>query len=205
MLLQNGKKKKRSIFARVVIAILLLLGLFIALTVLNFVIPMYEIIQCAGQMKSLAQQLQLYADEHDGQYPPTLAHVVKATSLSDYMLVCPADESPGEDGSYVFRGADLPTDIPEASAHRLILIYEKDANHIAYGYAGAFELGLDILTFNVFNPAFRNAVSADGTACGGTDEGFKEVVRIDNLERKRLGLPEKPLEIALPADPEPPD
>jgi hypothetical protein len=102
-------------------------------------------VKCGSNMKSFAQAIVLYANEHNGQLPDTLEQLLLSQDVSAETYVCPssdADSAPGqtreeqarqmtdEHNSYVYHGRGhqlglLPPDFP--------LLCEPLRNHDADG------------------------------------------------------------------------
>lgn len=81
-----------------------------------------------ANLKGIGMAVIVYATEHEGKLPPDLKTLVDAGAISDKALVSPLDDDPGDEGSYVYVGAGLTTDMgPD-----LIVAYEKFENHGGY-------------------------------------------------------------------------
>jgi len=92
-------------------------------------------IVCAANMRQIGQALFLYANENNGQYPPTLAAMAKGPAQSQsaqlaksLTFACPSPTAAGGTGAaYVYLGAKLTT----RAKPQMVVLYEPITNHPA--------------------------------------------------------------------------
>jgi len=125
-------------------------------------------IQCASQLNIIGKAINKYQNEHQSKNPATLEVLIKKADLDPEMLICPSNGADKCRNSYIYRGADLNTSVPES----MILVYDKLYNH---------DRGL------------RNVLFADMHVTKMNEHKFQEAIQKDNELRRQKGLTEKPL------------
>lgn len=81
-----------------------------------------------SNLKQIGIAIHMYAVDHDGKLPPDLQTLVNEGILTAQALRSPLDDDPGEEGSYIYVGAGLDTDM----GPMLPVAYEKPEIHGGY-------------------------------------------------------------------------
>jgi prepilin-type processing-associated H-X9-DG protein len=55
-------------------------------------------VKCAANLKSIAQAITLYAHDHGGQYPPSLAMLPSAVDITADVMICPSSNAERAEG-----------------------------------------------------------------------------------------------------------
>ncbi|MGA2497608.1 MAG: H-X9-DG-CTERM domain-containing protein [Tepidisphaeraceae bacterium] len=110
-------------------------------------------VQCAHQLRSIGQCLQLYANDNNGLLPPDLAVLIPTLDLSPEVLICPSSSDTPAKGlttqttgqntvtlighcSYVYLGAGLNVKslTPDhVLAYEILKNHENDGMNVLYG------------------------------------------------------------------------
>jgi len=170
------KLKSHGLPRDMLAALLLLPGIAVVAIIVSFFIPAvnpekydYQQIQCQMNLSSLGTCIVLYQIEHN-QNPPNLEALVELKSIDPKNLICPISDDTIGDISYIYRGGDLPKEIPD----EMILAYDKKGNHI-----------VDDSEFSC------NVLFADDNVRRIEIVDFAAIIDRDNELRRELGLPEK--------------
>jgi prepilin-type processing-associated H-X9-DG protein len=81
-------------------------------------------IKCASNLRQIGQAIALYAQEHGGQYPPSLAMLPSVEDISAETMTCPSsndEKSPATDTAGIV--ADLTAAETNAPGHKPCLSY----------------------------------------------------------------------------------
>jgi hypothetical protein len=94
--------------------------------------------QCLKNMQLLGQAVLIYAEDHQGNYPPSLIALKGEYLTPDiyYLLVCPSDRTKERDENYTsyaycLAGVNLNQRMTELKSYR-IMLYEKKSYHKGY-------------------------------------------------------------------------
>lgn len=91
---------------------------------------------CANNLREIGLAMYIYAREHDGEFPPSLAALYEEQYLADEQIMdCPADRHVGtpEDPDYIYV-AGLSIEDPSLAP----LVYDKAENHSGNGRNSLF-------------------------------------------------------------------
>ena len=116
---------------------------------------------CQTQLQRLGRALTAAASKHaDGRFPDSLADLKTPAGKLDAAFVCPADPSPGVDGSYHYLGKGLSTkpSSPRFASPQTVLAYESPGHH-----AGGFHLLLGDRTVLFVEGAQAEAIKRELT------------------------------------------
>jgi len=127
-----------------------------------------QVALCAGNLYDLAEAVRFYQVKNPGMFPATLTDLVETGECDFTTLLCPG--SPDEVGecSYIYRIADAR----DRSSEDMIIAYDKIDNH---------------------NGQYRNVLFVRTQVKKMTEQEFTKAIAQDNAERRKLGLPEKPV------------
>ena len=108
---------------------------------LNDVMNRPNRVRCASNLKQIGMGIQLYANDHAGQFPPSFWELITSADLNPEVFICPSSPDERASGpttqallaefrkpahcSYIYVGSALTTQSP-ASA---VAAYEKPENH----------------------------------------------------------------------------
>lgn len=79
-----------------------------------------EMEACRGQLESVYKTLEMYAQAHDGQFPPSLEAAYQSSELATPYVQCPGREHVG----YRYLPGQSVASLPES-----ILVYEETPGH----------------------------------------------------------------------------
>ena len=121
---------------------------------------------CDEGLKEIYQAISQYQQQHQGTYPPNLGTLVESELLSPWLLVCPASEFGVGECSYIYRAADLPTELSRDAAQNIIIAYDKKPWH----------------------KKRRNMLFADGQVQRPPEKICSQFIKKDNRMRESLDL-----------------
>ena len=121
---------------------------------------------CDEGLKEIYQAISQYQERNEGAYPPNLEVLVENELLSPWLLVCPASEFGVGECSYIYRGADLPSDLSRDAVKDIILVYDKKPWH----------------------KKRRNMLFADGQVQRPPENICEKFIKKDNRVRESLDL-----------------
>jgi prepilin-type processing-associated H-X9-DG protein len=98
---------------------------------------------CANYLQQMGLAISLYADDHNGAFPPDLGTLVKTEDIAASVFVCPSTgkEPPSNltkdqavswvnaNSDYIYLGAGLKSGVDAET----VIVYEKDENHGGQG------------------------------------------------------------------------
>jgi len=145
----------------------------VLLPALNRSREMAKRVACASNLRQIGQGILMYADNHQGNYPPDLGTLVKTGNLTAMFFVCPsanthppggmtADQSAdwvNANSDYIYIGANLKTGDPKVVPSTTVVCYEKDDNHGGNGMNLLFADGhVEFMQLEPAHQAINNSI-----------------------------------------------
>ncbi|MGD0389255.1 MAG: DUF3352 domain-containing protein [Tepidisphaeraceae bacterium] len=127
-------------------------------------------VKCASNMRQIGQWIVIYADTHQGNYPPDLGTLVKTGPLTAMVFVCPSANTrpPGQmtvdqsadwintNSDYIYIGANLKTGADPS----IVVCYEKDDDHGGDGMNLLFADGhVEFMQLEAAHQAINNSIN----------------------------------------------
>ncbi len=129
---------------------------------------------CDESLKLIGKKIKEYQKLNDGSFPPSLETLIELKMITVWELVCPVSPFPVGESSYIYRGDDLYTGVPD----ELIVAYDKINGH----------------------KTRRNVLFANGKVHRQPENVFEKLIDRDNEYRQMFGLPQKKKEIVRPEE-----
>ena len=108
-------------------------------------------IKCATNLRQISQGCLMYANDHNGAFPPDLGTLLKTGDVAAAVFVCPSSNSAlpsiprdqlidwvNTNSDYIYAGAGLTSSKARAD---IVLVYEKETDHEGQGMNVAFADG----------------------------------------------------------------
>ena len=156
----------------IVLACLLGLGLIACVCIASFMMPSLnrardaaQKVKCASNLRQIGQGIQLYANEHRGEFPDTFERLLLNGDVDAMVFVCPSSQhnrAPGADLptqaanlsagghlSYVYVGKGMSTASVGQKSDTTVVVYENLTNHSNAGINVLFADGhVEFITGN---------------------------------------------------------
>jgi prepilin-type processing-associated H-X9-DG protein len=164
----------------IVLACVLGIGLFFCVCVSSILLPSLnrareqaQRVKCASNLRQIGQAAQLFANDHNGNFPDTAEQLLAHSDLESIVFVCPSSNdtaAPGADSkiqaanlragghlSYVYVGKGLSAVTGPGATGKAIVAYEPLTNHANGGINVLFSDG----HVEFFNPQQAQRIVAD--------------------------------------------
>jgi prepilin-type processing-associated H-X9-DG protein len=127
-------------------------------------------VKCSSNLRQIGQGILIYADTHQGNYPPDLGTLVKTGPLTAAVFVCPsastrlpgrmtADQSSdwvNANSDYIYIGANLKM----GADPTIVVCYEKDDDHGGDGMNLLFADGhVEFMQLEAAHQAINNSIN----------------------------------------------
>jgi prepilin-type processing-associated H-X9-DG protein len=99
------------------------MALSILLPSLNRAHELANRVKCGSNLRQIGQGMLLYANDHNGQYPPDLGTMLKELDMNPQVLICPSS------------GNDVPADVL-AGGPDMIAVWANQSSDFEYLGAG---------------------------------------------------------------------
>ena len=159
---QPGSSTRKVLI--IVLACVLGIGLFLCVCLSSILIPSLgrareqaNRVKCASNLRQIGQAAQLFANDHNGNFPDTFEQLLTHADLTGEVFVCPSSNdnpAPGADGrtratnlgkgghlSYVYVGKGLGVVTGPGATGKAVLAYEPPSNHANGGINVLFSDG----------------------------------------------------------------
>jgi len=126
-------------------------------------------VKCASNMRQIGMGILMYANDHQGNYPPDLGTLVKTGSVTAAVFVCPSAKTspPGQmtrdesadwvnaNSDYIYIGANLK----QGADPSVVVCYEKDDDHGGNGMNLLFADGhVEFMQLEAAHQAINNSI-----------------------------------------------
>ena len=159
---QPGSSTRKVLI--IVLACLLGIGLFLCVCLSSILLPSLnrareqaQRVKCASNLRQIGQAAQLFANDHNGNFPDTAEQLLTHADLTSEVFVCPSSNdnpAPGADSkaqannlskgghlSYVYVGKGLSVLSGPGATGKAVLAYEPPSNHAGGGINVLFSDG----------------------------------------------------------------